>query len=213
MKKLVICLALLSLFAAPALAGTYTYGWENGAMMLGSYSPQLMYAANSTAQARTGTHSLEFYEIADPITGSWSGTPQAYVAWVTGLHVGDVVSATIYAWDPTASGSPSVRIWGHWTPAGGDVNSYLASAGGNSTYSSDYWVTPLSYSWTATTEGEGLMIEIRSYSGATGVGLTNYVDDLSVTIPDHDGLALYFPNETPVATKSSTWGAVKDLYK
>ena len=213
MKKLAICIAVLSLFAVPALAGTYTYGWENGATMLGSYSPQIMYAANSTAQARTGTHSLEYYEIADPVSGSWSGTPQAYVAWVTGLSVGDVVSATVYVWDNTPSGSPSCRIWGHWTPPGGDINSYLASASGNNTYSSDLWVTPLSYSWTATTEGEGLVIEIRSYSGATGAGKTNYIDDLSVTIPDREGIQLYFPDEGPVATESTTWGAVKDLYQ
>jgi hypothetical protein len=208
MKKVVICLAMLTLLAVPAFAGEFCYSWENGGTVLGAYLPDQMVLANSADQARTGTRSLEVREIADS-GGGYSTTPQAYVAWVTGLHLGDVVTGTIYAWDPTASGNPSVRIWGHWTTPGGDINSYLGSASGSNTYSSDYWLTPLTYSWTATTEGEGLVIEVRPYNGATGVG-TNYVDDLCVTAPAT--ATVWFP-EPVVSTETATWGAVKDLYK
>jgi hypothetical protein len=185
-KTLLPLFLSLSLVAGLAQAQTTEcYSWENGATVLGTYLPEYMYLANTDAEAYDGSHSLEIYE-----TGG-TGTPQAYVAWIDGLQVGDSVYAIIQTLDLITS-NPSLRIWGHWTPVGGDVNSYHSSASGNSTYSGgESWV-PLDYTFVVPDNDEigGLVVEIRPYNGTPWTG-SNWVDNLCVTAPDH--ATIHFP--------------------
>ncbi|MEZ4388004.1 MAG: hypothetical protein R3D98_10610 [Candidatus Krumholzibacteriia bacterium] len=207
MKALITFVAAMCLMAglAAAQTDTWCYGWEDGGDTVGAYLPDNMYIANTTAQAFEGSASLEIYEIGG------SSTPQAYVAWITGLHEGDQVTASIQTLD-LIDGNPSCRIWGHWTLADGTIDDYAGSAGGNSAYSggSTDWVE-LSYTWTAgaAQEGQGLVIEIRPYNGDPWAG-SNWVDNLCVTKPVD--AYLYFPGTGPVGTEAHSWTSVKSLF-
>ncbi|MBG83821.1 MAG: hypothetical protein CMJ40_04655, partial [Phycisphaerae bacterium] len=87
-----------------------------------------------------------------------------------------------------------MRLWGHYTATGGDVNSYAGSASGPSGYSESAteW-TLLSHQWTFDSDGgarDGLVIEARiySYSDAEPSG---HVTDLTVNAPA--GATVSFP--------------------
>jgi hypothetical protein len=170
-------------------AGVVCYGWENGDTVLGVFAPDLMYYANTDAEAYEGNRSLEIYKTAE------GTTPQAYVAWITDLRTGDDVTASVMTLD-LIPGNPSVRIWGHWTPAGGDVDSYAGSASGNQQYSGseEYEWVELSHTWSvpADRDGQGLVVEIRPYNAPPWEG-TNWVDFLCVTAPAH--ATVHFPGE------------------
>jgi len=171
--------ALVCASAATADLST-TYGWEDGNTVLGTYGNFNSEWNNDPAYVLSGNGSLYAYE--DPL----SGTPQGFAAWVTGLSDGDQIDASFWAYDDTFGGSPSLRIWGHYTSTGGTIDDYAGSAGGNSTYSGqeDHW-EELSHSWTFDSDGgarDGLVIEIRIYaSSSAGVG-HGYVDDMTVSV-------------------------------
>jgi hypothetical protein len=110
-----------------------------------------------------------------------TGTPQAFIWWVTGLTDGDIIDASFAVYDTTPGGSASGRIWGHYTNT--DVNSYAGSAGGNSTYSDGLGWSVLSHQWTFDSDTgtrDGLVVEARIYSGSTDS--TIYVDSASITV-------------------------------
>ena len=165
------------LCTAPALAGfgnSGSYGWENGATVLGQSADNIAFT-NSTDNPLTGSASLFMNE--DPL----SGTPQGYVAFITGLTDGDVINASFFAFDDTPGGSPSVRIWGHYGQSS-DVDETSGSAGGNSTYSGEDgdW-SQLAHSWTFDSNGgarDALIVEVRMYAGSGGSSA--YIDDLFV---------------------------------
>ncbi|MFO7609907.1 MAG: hypothetical protein R6X35_12065 [Candidatus Krumholzibacteriia bacterium] len=206
MKKLLLVVLALTLPVAALAQETHCYGWENGETVLGTYLPDYMYLANTDAYAYEGTRSLEIYE-----TGGTS-TPQAYVAWITDLVEGDVVTATFQTWDPTAGSNPSLRIWGHWTNVGGDINSYNSSASGGSTYSGGEGWIELGFTWTvdALHAGMGLVVEARPYNGTPWVGSV-WMDHVCVTRPAT--ATLHFPGYTVVGDRDSSWGQVKGLYR
>jgi hypothetical protein len=206
MKSLLLVIGALALTVGLATAqqDPHCYGWEDGGTVLGAYLPDLMYLANTDAEAFEGSSSLEIYKNA---SGS---TPQAYVAWVTGLQEGDEVSASVMTLD-LIEGNPSVRIWGHWTAVDGSIDDYAGSAGGNDTYSGGEGWVELTHAWTvpADRDGQGLVIEIRPYNGDPYEG-SNWVDQLCVSIPT--GAWLYFPGGT-VAAEGPSWTAVKSLFR
>ncbi|MGA0173858.1 MAG: PEP-CTERM sorting domain-containing protein, partial [Phycisphaerales bacterium] len=145
----------------------------------------------------SGNASLFIYE--EPI----GGTPQAYVAWITGLQDGDVVDASFWAWDDTPSGSPSVRIWGHYGVTADGVNSNAGSAGGNNTYSGATVWSNLAHSWTFDSAGgtrDALIIEVRMYAGDLSTNFA-YIDDIAVTVngADVSGVNIIFPVPAPGA--------------
>lgn len=166
------------LFTAPALAGftnQASYGWENGATVLGQSADNIAFT-NSTDNPLSGNASLFMNE--DPL----SGTPQGYVAFITGLTDGDIIDASFFAFDDTPGGSPSVRIWGHYGQSS-DVDETSGSAGGNSTYSGEDgdW-SQLSHTWTFDSNGgtrDALIVEVRMYAGSGGSSA--YIDDLFVS--------------------------------
>ncbi len=207
MRFLLTFLLTLTVAAGVATAQiTECYGWEDGGTTVGSgFNMQWVYLANTDAEAYEGDYSLEIWE------NGGTTTPQAYVAWITGLQEGDEVTATVMTLD-RITGNPSLRIWGHWTPVGGDVDSYSSSAGGNATYSgtSEEWIQ-LGWTWTvgAAQEGMGLVVEIRPYNGSPFTG-ANWIDNLCVTAPDH--CWIYFPGGV-IGAQGTSLSAVKALFR
>lgn len=179
------CIATAAVAALVCVSGanadlSVTYGWEDGNTVLGTYGNFNGSWNDDAAYVLSGGGSLYAYE--DPL----GGTPQGFAAWITGLSDGDVIDASFFAWDDTVGTSPSLRIWGHYTAVGGDIDSYSGSAGGNSTYSGqeDLW-EELSHSWTFDSNGgvrDGLVVEIRIYASSGAALGHGYVDDMTVSV-------------------------------
>ena len=179
--KLTMVAAVFSC-AAYASAGMYSgsYDWEDGGTILGTYG-NLGYAANVLDPLGGGSNVLEIHE--DPI----GSTPQAFVAWITGLTDGDEITGSFWGLGDGVTDAKT-RIWGHYTTAGGDIDAYDGSAGGNSTYSGADW-TFLEKTWTFNGDGGnhgGLVIEARLYSYSGGSG-TAWIDNLNISVNDVDG--------------------------
>ncbi|MAH65263.1 MAG: hypothetical protein CMJ27_02565 [Phycisphaerae bacterium] len=156
-------------------------GWEDTSApaILGSFG-NLSEWGYATADPYAGGSSL--FMIEDPV----SGTPQGYVAWVTGLSEGDTVTATM--WMKGASNGVDNdgkgRLWGHYT-SNDDITTYFGSASGSGDYAGEGGVWTLaSHSWTIAEGQTALVIEARMYSyGANNVLLG---DDLVVST-NNDG--------------------------
>jgi len=190
----VAVLAVAVLAAAAAQAGTVNYGWEDGiGTVLGKYGDVLDFNVLPPDPCHTGDHSLK---LVDMSTGDAIATPEAFVAWVRDLQDGDVVTASIWRYDTTPStgpsnpAPPSCRIWGEWNDNPGDINVRTASAGGNTDYGPGAGWDQTSMSWTVGGGHTGLVIQVRTYSLD---GDTVWVDDLSVTAPDHASITVPTP--------------------
>ena len=184
---------LICLMVAPAVhAATSTYGWEDGVdTILGSYNDINAFNVGSPDPVHSGSRSLKLVDQAS------SGTPQAYVAWITGLEDGDAVEAGFWRYDTTSGSAPSVRIWAHYTNDLSDIDSYSGSAGGNSDYGSGEGWDLAEWSWTFDSNyGNGLVIEARTYSNP---GDTVWIDDLTITAPDTATIT------TPVPLPAAIW--------
>jgi len=196
MKK-IAAIATIVMLAGIANAGTMSYSWEDGGTILGSYGnlvdptnvtgPQVGLDGQGGSFTCPGAVSGDYYlHVAEE---PHSSTPQAFVAWIRGLQVNDVVDASFFGFDASPGASPSVRIWAHYTDAV-DPDSYEGSAGGNDTYSSGIGWEEISETWTynpSDPDAAGLMIEVRLYSSpSTGDARSDYfIDDVTVTAPDH----------------------------
>ncbi len=177
--QLTMTLAALGLLCGAAFADSITenFGWEDGTSTdLGWYG-QVGGTANVTDYAHTGTNSLYMYE--DPI----GGTPQVFVAWITGLTDGDVIDASFWGFFNDIGAGSGLRIWSHYTDST-DITGYLGSSGGNSTYiGADAW-EQTSHSFTFDSDSgarSGVVIEARMYSSA-GQNYQFYVDDLETMV-------------------------------
>jgi hypothetical protein len=180
-RAAIVIIAVLTLAATPLWAQTRSFDWEDGTSTAQGKYPadpgsNLTYE-NSTEQAHGGTHSLKLIE--NPA----SGTPQAYIWWVTGLTDGDTIDASFWVYSATLGTNPRGRIWGHYTVAGSDINDYGGSAGGNASYNEGGGWSQLSHSWTYDSNAganDGLVVEARIYSAADGDFI--YIDDTSITV-------------------------------
>ena len=175
---------VVALVAAPAMAATYS--WEDGGTILGSYG-NLVGPANVTGM-QTGDKG-DVPPLTWTCPGAYEGdrylhvaeaphssTPQAYVAWITGLQDGDIVSASIWGWDDESEDPyPSLRIWAHYS-TNDDITVYKGSAGAgldNSGYTTGIGWEQMSSSWEFGDSGspyggyESLVIELRLYSSPT----------------------------------------------
>lgn len=198
MRKVTCLLAVVALVCVtPTYASqTLSYGWEDGVgTILGSYG-NLVDPLNVASPVHSGDRALQVTE------APHYSTPQAYVAWITGLNDGDVISADFWAYDDTPGGSPSVRIWGHWGTST-DITDYRGSASGPYDYSgdpNDVW-SNMSHSWTFEADPNdatksSLIVEYRLYStpSTDPNGSTDYwCDDITVTAPD--GATIHFAPE------------------
>ena len=142
-----------------------SYGWEDGVATILGYRGDIVNPTNVTDRVHTGNHALRVTE--SPTTGS---TPQAYIAWIRNLVVGDTVNVCFWAWDDTPGSEPwtdgSVRIWASY--ATDDIYDYQGSALGNPVYTSGIGWEFLCWSWVfdggADTLGTSLVIQMRLYS-------------------------------------------------
>ena len=200
-------------FAAPVSADSYS--WEDcTGTILGSYGnlvdptnvcgPQTGLKGDVAPGTWTcpGAHDGERYlHVAEE---THSSTPQAYVAWITGLQAGDMVNASIWAWDnESVDPYPSLRIWAHYS-TNADIFDYQGSAGegiGNTGYTSGVGWEQMSSSWEfGTPAGYGgeqaLVIELRLYSSpTTGDYRTDYWADLVEVTTDSATAQIHFAPE------------------
>jgi hypothetical protein len=204
MKKLLF-LALMVLIATSATAQTitYTFGWEDGtSTVIGGYSDFI--ATNVTSPVYGGNYALEFMDN----TPDGGGTPQGYICWIRGLQDGDEVYASVARFDDTPGASPSGRIWGHWNDDPLDIGGYAGSASGNSDYGEGLGWDITDWTWLVLDGHTGLMIECRIYSNP---GDTVWYDNLTVTVPDRDGIEVEFPGGY-VPVFDGTMSQLKALY-
>jgi hypothetical protein len=177
-RAAIVTIAVLTLAIAPVWAEQNgTFGWEDGTTTTQSSYGGNVTLENSTEQAHGGTHSLKMTET--PL----SGTPQAYIWWVTGLTDGDTIDASFWVHSATPGVNPRGRIWGHYTVAGSDINDYGGSAGGNSAYNDGGGWSQLSFSWTydsSSGANDGFVVEARIYSATDGDFI--YIDDTAITV-------------------------------
>jgi len=198
MKGILIVLITGAFFAAAFGSVTETCGWEGTETILGSYGG--IVASIDTDPVHGGAQSLKL-EDNEP-----SGTPQAYVAWVTGLSDGDMVTASFWRYDVTPSSAPSGRIWGHWNDNPDDINGHDGSAGGQSEYGPGTGWDMAEYTWEVVSGHTGLVIEARTYSEP---GDIIWIDDLTVTAPD--GCSIIVPSDAQ-SLSADTWAAIKATF-
>ena len=194
MRKVLGTLALVGLCTLAANAGTVNYGWEDGGTILGQYGDIDSYNVGAPDPVYDGDRSLKLVDQAA------SGTPQAFVGWVTGLQNGDQVTAGFWAYDTTPDASPSGRIWGHYTNDLNDINAYAGSPGLGSGYSEGTGWSYLEYTWTFDSASDptrnGWVIEARTYSSP---GDTVWFDNLTITAPDHATIYVPVPEPASIA--------------
>ena len=192
-----ITLFSLLAFALSAAAATEICGWEGTDTVLGTFEGMLA-TIETVEPIHGGSQSLELEQ-----TESLDGNTQAYVAWITGLADGDVVSASIWRYDNTPDAAPSGRIWGHWNDDPADITVYSGSAGGNSEYGTGEGWDLTEQEWTVADGHTGLVVEFRVYSDP---GDIVWVDDLTVTAPETATIIL---PEDGTALSGNSWAAIK----
>jgi hypothetical protein len=230
MKKLLL-IAFALCFVASAAYADYTvcYGWEDCVSTdLGTYG-NVAYSYNVTGpvvgqNCTTGTYTCPgAYEGLCYLQTAESphyGTPQVYLACITGLADGDSVTASFWGYDITPDAAPSLRIWAHYSDAlqcPDCPGSYTGSASGNPAYTAGTGWDEVSHTWYFDASGEhyGLVIEARLYSTPSTYDpcTTDYfIDWICVTVPDY--AHVLFPDWTgPSATEQTQWGGIKALYR
>lgn len=186
--------------AFSATAATETCGWEGTDTVLGTYAGMLA-TIETVEPIHTGNQSLELEQ-----TESADGNTQAYVAWITGLADGDVVSASIWRYDITPESAPSGRIWAHWNDDPSDITAYNGSASGNADYGTGAGWDLTEHEWTVVDGHTGLVIEFRVYSAP---GDIVWVDDLTVTAPETANIIV---PENGTALVRGSWAAIKATF-
>jgi hypothetical protein len=231
--RALLVIAAIAIVALPATAQvTCCYSWEDGGTVLGVYGANVINVTNVTGSQPgqagdqgtwtcPGAYDLDNYlHVAE---SPHSGTPQIYIAWITGLVAGDVVEASFWAYDDIESdyyGYPSARLWGHYA-TDTDIDDYQGSAGsgsGGGAYTSGIGWEELSSSWVCY-EGSpyagatSLVIEFRLYSSpATADPMTTdyWADYVCITAPAT--ACINVPTAvSPV--EDSSWSTIKALYR
>ena len=197
--KTVLTILVIFTFAQIASADqTANYGWEGTETILGMYPEFGVIALIDTDPVHGGSQSLYLERVAE-------STPQAYVAWITGLSDGDEVTGSFWRYDTTPGTAPSCRIWAHWNDDPEDVNGHNGSAGGNSDYGEGLGWDETSYTWTVAEGHTGIVIEARIYSDP---GDIVWIDDMTIIAPD--GATIYTPGT--VSLESGTWADIKAAF-
>ncbi len=192
MRTMLISAAVAATVATAASADiSASTGWEDTSAdaLLGSFGNIFDYGYES-ADVYSGNSSL--FMIEDPV----SGTPQGFVAWITGLSEGDTVTATMWM-KGAANGVDNDgkgRLWGHYT-FDDDIDSYDGSASGPSEYAGEGGIwTQTSHTWTVAADKTALVIEARMYSYGTNNLLLG--DDLTIST-SNDGASIMLAGMVP----------------
>ncbi|MCK5131045.1 MAG: hypothetical protein KAR40_02710 [Candidatus Sabulitectum sp.] len=197
MKSLLFIATLL--LALPLVAQAFetaACGWEGSDTILGNYS-DIIATIETSAPVYNGSQSLKLVDDAA------SGTPQAFIGWVTNLNDDDTITASFWRYDDTPGAAPSCRIWGHWNDDPNDINEYSGSAGGLSDYGPGTGWDMVEYEWIVVDGHTGFVLEVRTYSNA---GDTVWIDDLTITAPN--GTTIIVPEDV-VSLERQSWGGIK----
>lgn len=198
MRNLILTVLVFGAISLAPAQQTDTYGWEGTATILSMYpADSAVVATLVTDPVHGGSQSLQLERLSE-------NTPQAYVAWITGLSDGDEVTASFWRYDVTPAEPPSCRIWAHWNDTG-DIDGYNGSASGNTEYGPGTGWDETSFTWTVSEGHTGLVIEARVYSNP---GDIVWVDDMTVTAPT--AATIIFPGE--LSLTAATWGTIKALF-
>lgn len=139
--------------SAGIFAVTASTSWEDptAQAILGS-SGNLSGFGYDDSDAYAGSSSLFLLE------SPMDGTPEAYVAYITGLQAGDTVHASMWLKGEGVVGKG--RLWGHYANDG--IDSENGSAGGANYYSGigSEWEES-THTWTISQGNTGLVIEVR----------------------------------------------------
>ena len=153
-------------------------GWEDtsGDAVFGTFGNVSDFGYTSAPDpVYDGNHSMFMTE--DPL----SGTPNAVVAWVGGIEVGDQITATMWFRGMDVGGSTAkARLWGGYYDAT-DTNEYDSSAGGPSGYAgnNETWES-MTYTWTFDGTANFFGLEVRMYS--YGDNNTIWGDNLEISV-------------------------------
>jgi hypothetical protein len=203
---LIVVLALLLLVPAAYADITCIYDWEDCGTVLGIYpdmNAQIVTNVTAPDPVHGGLRSLK---IEDNLA---SGTPQAYVAWITDLADGDSIWAEFWRYDNSPGASPSCRLWAHWNDTD-SLYGYNGSASGNGDYGPGTgWDAP-SWGWKVVDGHTGLVIECRTYSNP---GDIVWIDDITIKYIGTGQPCIYYPVAGPSAVEVTTWGRVKSLFR
>ena len=181
MKTIAMFGALTALASSSAVAGlsySASYDWNDGGTVIGSYGSNVSFANVVDPVDGGSDRALEISE--DPL----SGTPQGYLAWITGLNEGDTIDVSMLGLGD-GDVTSKVRLWAHYTTS--DITSYGGSASGPSDYSTSAteWVE-LDHTWTFSQNSEGtrngMVIEVRLYSYSDNDINSGWVDDFNVDV-------------------------------
>ena len=201
-------LAIAAVLLLTPLGHAYTVSesWEGAHTVLGMYGtgdPPIFadVVACEPPGAVDGSRTLRL------VHNSPTGTPTAYVAWVTGLGDGDIVSASIWRYDVTPGTSPSCRLGAHWNDNPVDIDTYSGAAGWNEDAGAGHGWDEVSWDWVTCDGHIGLVIEVRVYSDP---GDTVWVDAMTVSAPDH---AWILVPEPPMPVRNMAWSKIKALYR
>jgi len=195
----VLALLLLTLPLTALAQQTVTCGWEGSETILGN-DGDILASIETTSPIYNGTQSLKLVD--DAI----SGTPNAFVGWVTGLDDGDKVAVTVWRFDDTPGSAPSCRLWARWNDDPSDINIDDGSASGQSDYGPGTGWDMTEYEWTVADGHTGIVITIRTYSNA---GDTVWIDDLTVIAPST--ATIIVPSDT-IALERQSWAGIKTSF-
>ena len=182
MKRLTLVagLSILASVGAAQAEVSYFTGWEDNSSpaILGYYGNMYGYGFE-TSDPYAGEFSLGMME--DPV----DGTPQGYVAFITGLEAGDTVTVGGYmkGMDDGSGTNGRGRFWHHYADAT-DINSYAGGGNGGSDTAyigegGEWGYGETTFTFTGA-EGAGMVIEARLYSYNTNNFLQ--VDNMTVTV-------------------------------
>ncbi|MCP4837487.1 MAG: hypothetical protein GY895_22300 [Phycisphaera sp.] len=154
-------------------------GWEDTSAdaIFGSYG-NIGGSGYTSAPAPVydGNHSLFLQE--DPL----AGTPNAVLAWVSGISAGDTITATMWfrGTDAGSGQTSKARIWGAYYDST-DSSTYNSSAGGNNDYAGEGGVwESVSYTWTANGNTSVFGLQARVY--AYGENTMIWGDNLEISV-------------------------------
>ena len=171
-------------------------------------------ATNVTAeggnQVYAGTYSLRL-ELNES-----GGTAAAYLAYLWNLQGTETITASFYRYDDTPGAYPQVGIAAHWNAEWGESPINPGDfAGGNEDYGLGQGWDSTSWSWPVSDGHTGLVIEAVVNGD---VGDVVWLDQLFIEVyndggMDPDWVYIQIPGNSPVATESRAWGAVKALFR
>ncbi len=219
MRKLTTLFAVICILTVPALAGEYTYDWADGAAdYLGCFDGEMSTIVdplcNHTDSAGSGL-------ALQKETFATDGYAMGFLAAVWDLQVGDEVTVNLWRRDDN-SNMPYFRLWSHYNDAlenatdarGQDMEADDGSLGGNNDFGSQSGWEEFSYTWTIAEGHNGLVIDGVVYGDR---GATIYVDDITITVPDHASVrlpnAIYESGGTTTPVDESNWTAVKAIFQ